>query len=1478
MPRLIRHLLCLVVACAFVHDNNVTYAADYPAYPGFEKLEWLDMSFYLANGDDARLNIGADQAINDFVDLLIPVSGREKRVSFMPLSLWGKKKPPYKTFDWHRFDSQHFTFYTYPEGDANIQTVIDLFESEFDHNNYLFGVDSRFDLKVPVLFYQTREDFEQTNAIYGAIPDGLGGVTETLFWKRVVFPFEGSKSKLEHIIRHEGSHVYQIAMKPRLPLWFIEGSAETNAREWDADSETVIRDAFINDLFLPIDQLWRIRGTWLMYKTGHFITSYILREFGEEAFRAIYQNSKKMAFKNNIQASLGISIEELNRRVQREASERYNHMIGRQDFTDNSEKIGEGFLLAAANKNTLVGKIKNQRLTLELGHLDQRGKLLETRVVSDRRLGSESLRMFQGGADMDEDSLIYTVKKSRDDVIRRQEYRWLTTEKRFELSETVEFSFPGIARITDPTIIDDNTFAFIGYRQGFADLYLYHQSEKLLERLTLEQAHLTGLDYSKKHHSLVFAKEMEKTNIKSDYNYDLFLLNLDKRVPQRLWVSAEDERSPRFSHDGNQILYISDRNAEYNIGIYNFEEKQPRLVTKAKIGFPRAEWADGDNIYVGSPNRFFPQVHYGKLPHVKNRLQAMVGEQLSSSNTLLIDGFSNKKNEGTLNKKFGTIKDQQWVVDDGGNSGPQKVVAVAQVDKDIYLTTEHKHLKVGDHVSNPAAKHFWKLGEYSIDQVKDDDYVAPAVIKRVKEKLKAFLSRHTVMQLIPSPDGKLAVIRVNQLLSQEKGNAASVTYIVQMDPLTIEKIEEAKYIDDFDYRFDRVIFTDHDKLLFVVSHQKNPRRRKIRLGIFDLKTKKINWPFNSIRNLAISPDGNQVIVRQNKKPPLVRYTTADNQWQPINLDGRLVGDASLHFASDNSLMIVSQLEENEAARNRGKALYRLSYYSRELVGSIPFELDKQIEVIEVVASSIQDNRDPTFVVRGYHKNSDQERLYHYSADNKELKRISADFFRFSQLTYSGSTLLFQASGRRGNKTEDGHYWYKANRQGKFHSITTATFEPYGQSLIFEGDEGIKRLHFGLAKLESITKDPYSTFGFQRADRQLILSELTGGYYQLYTYDLETGRRKPLAIGRSDTSKTDVVLPEWSAELLQARQLVRESKVSIESDIDDQFDHHDYRLTKNTKKFRLQQAAAAAAFDGNRFRYLASLFVENLFSDKVLFLNSIFLSDELIAAIGFGDLNRGYMVSAQYTDLPELSSATFNYTRTFLVDEFRQLNLFGEFEFQDYSLITSNSPVWITADEAGNEFYLLKTGLSFGSDETVWDRHGPFAGKRLFTRSEVGFNLETGDIANVDVNVDFRLYTPILPRLGLAHRIMAGFSSGDLPTIYLLGGNISFRGVGFDDLEGTKYWVFSQDLRVPLLDFVGAKLPDPIDYAIGWLLRYFDVRGGIYGDVGSIWFDDHDLIYSVGYFINIPTIFGLNFRFNQGIFGEDAIGIWLGVNW
>ncbi|MEZ4820571.1 MAG: hypothetical protein R3A45_12095 [Bdellovibrionota bacterium] len=163
----------------------------------------------------------------------------------------------------------------------------------------------------------------------------------------------------------------------------------------------------------------------------------------------------------------------------------------------------------------------------------------------------------------------------------------------------------------------------------------------------------------------------------------------------------------------------------------------------------------------------------------------------------------------------------------------------------------------------------------------------------------------------------------------------------------------------------------------------------------------------------------------------------------------------------------------------------------------------------------------------------------------------------------------------------------------------------------------------------------------------------------------------------------------------------------------------------------------------------------MFGDKGIFVNSILLDDTKFAAVGYSDLARGYNVSLFFNQREGIENYGLNFTKDFIFDRYRQLSAYTEFEIQSYSQDSSLLNGFLTPDFDGQRYYLLKLGSIYAFDITVRDMHGPISGQRLFFRTETGFNIEEAEFSNYDLNADVRLYHRILPRFGLAHRLVGG---------------------------------------------------------------------------------------------------------------------------
>ena len=220
-------------------------------------------------------------------------------VTLAQFFFFGRNKVQYEEFDWQILRTEHFDIYYYDEmgriaeiGAYYAEEVYDELKVELNH------VVAR---RVPLIFYNTSIDFQQTNTTPGLIPDGVGGFFEFLKG-RVVLPSNGSLHDFRHVIRHELVHVfmtnkiYRVLKDHRIPtnnmppLWFVEGLAEFLSTKADAQAEMLMRDAVINNYFVGLQDMFRIFGSFLMYKEGQNFLEYASEKYGKEKVLLLLEN------------------------------------------------------------------------------------------------------------------------------------------------------------------------------------------------------------------------------------------------------------------------------------------------------------------------------------------------------------------------------------------------------------------------------------------------------------------------------------------------------------------------------------------------------------------------------------------------------------------------------------------------------------------------------------------------------------------------------------------------------------------------------------------------------------------------------------------------------------------------------------------------------------------------------------------------------------------------------------------------------------------------------------------------------------------------------------------------------------------------------------------------------------------------------------------------------------------------------------
>jgi len=228
---------------------------------------------------------------------------------------FGKNKIQYQKFDWHYIQTEHFDIYFYDGGDKlgkfSAEVLEDAYQTVKEELRYSLNK------RVPIIIYNSHNEFQQTNVTPGLLPEGVGGFTEA-FKNRVVIPFMGSYEDFRHVLHHELTHamifdmlygniIRSILSRQALfdlPLWFAEGYAEYSSRHGlDYQADMILRDAALHNYLQPLEYV----GGFLAYKQGQSVLSFIVERYGKEKIAEILNKGKiHLSMDKALKAAIGI--------------------------------------------------------------------------------------------------------------------------------------------------------------------------------------------------------------------------------------------------------------------------------------------------------------------------------------------------------------------------------------------------------------------------------------------------------------------------------------------------------------------------------------------------------------------------------------------------------------------------------------------------------------------------------------------------------------------------------------------------------------------------------------------------------------------------------------------------------------------------------------------------------------------------------------------------------------------------------------------------------------------------------------------------------------------------------------------------------------------------------------------------------------------------------------------------------------------
>jgi hypothetical protein len=237
---------------------------------------------------------------------------------------YGKNKVKYDNFAWRVYKSPHFEVFYYPEFEQHLERLTSYLESGY--LKISTGLKHEMPQPIPVIFYKTHSEFQQTNLFPAFVPEGVAAFTEPLL-NRMVIPIDEPADQLQGLITHEMVHAFAFDLIPRglgfgisqraIPLWVDEGLADYFRGIWEPLDLMMIRDAALTD---KVPKLSRVEfeafSGRLVYNMGHACFEYMEARYGKEGIRQFLYTLRK--------GILGGSTEELFKQAFRTTPEEFD--------------------------------------------------------------------------------------------------------------------------------------------------------------------------------------------------------------------------------------------------------------------------------------------------------------------------------------------------------------------------------------------------------------------------------------------------------------------------------------------------------------------------------------------------------------------------------------------------------------------------------------------------------------------------------------------------------------------------------------------------------------------------------------------------------------------------------------------------------------------------------------------------------------------------------------------------------------------------------------------------------------------------------------------------------------------------------------------------------------------------------------------------------------------------------------------------
>ena len=494
---------------------------------------------------------------------------------------FGQNKIQYKDFNFKILNTEHFDIYFYPGGEDIAAFAEEILEDGYEMLSENLGTEVEF--KIPVVLYNSPNDFSQTNVTLELIEESVGGFTE-IMKNRMVIPFSGDYAELRHVLVHELTHVFQFVIffpsrleaifsgdiSYSIPLWVMEGHAEFESINWDLETDIIMRDLVMNNKIIPLSSLENYGG-YIIYKEGQAFYKYLADKYGRKKvgeFIHLLKTKKNLGM--TFTAIFGISIDDFNDQWIRYYQIKYWPKIGLQENFDEFARVvfdhkktysiynTSTAISPAGDKIAFISDRTGVAELIIISSID--GRVIKKLIKAEYSSGYEGLHLYQGGLSWSPDGryITFAAKSKGADVL------YISNTNNGKVYKRLKFDLDGI--YSPKFSADGKAIVFSGLKDGASNIYILDLNSGNIEKKT-DDIYTDKYPNIAANGSIIFVSDRPDSNEKYHYgSYAVFLYedgNITRLTPRTNYVA-----SPCFKPDSG-VFFVADYDSALNLYYYS---------------------------------------------------------------------------------------------------------------------------------------------------------------------------------------------------------------------------------------------------------------------------------------------------------------------------------------------------------------------------------------------------------------------------------------------------------------------------------------------------------------------------------------------------------------------------------------------------------------------------------------------------------------------------------------------------------------------------------------------------------------------------------------------------------------------------------------------------------------------------------------------------------------------------------------------